>query len=249
VDRFIRRLGTPDRARTILGQRLNSQLGALVGQMRMDDLITTATDKGEHRVDRTMEALRQRLMAGLLTQARDEYGVELVDVRLRRFNHPQQVRESIFERIKSERNRKAAYYASEGSKKAADIKTEAEEKVRDLLAKARAQEKVLKGDAETEADRIRNRAHSQDPEFYVFLKKMEKMQSVLGENKALLLLSTHRPIFELLFAPPVPSGTPGAMPPGIGGVPTAAGSAPGAPLTPGKKERTSQGPSQPGGGQ
>ncbi len=249
VDRFIRRMGTPDRARTILGQRLNSQLGALVGQMRMDDLITTETEKGEHRVDRTMESLRQRLMAGLQTQARDEYGVELVDVRLRRFNHPQQVRESIFARIKSERDRKAAYYASEGSKKAADIKTEADEKVRDLLAKARAQEKILKGQADTDADLIRNRAHSQDPEFYVFLKKMEKMQSILGENKALLLLSTHRPIFDLLFSPPVPNGTPGAMPPGITGAPTAAGLAPAAPPAPGKKERGPQGPSQPGGGQ
>ncbi len=57
---------------------------------------------------------------------------------------------------------------------------------------------------------IRNQAHTQDPEFYVFLKQMEKLQSILGDNKTVLLLSTHRPLFDLLFQPPNPR--PGAMP-------------------------------------
>src|SRR5947209_9157197 len=71
VDRFIRRMGTPERARAILGQRLNSQLGALVGQMRMDELISDqAGEGGARKVDLTMEGLRRKLMSGLLTQAR-----------------------------------------------------------------------------------------------------------------------------------------------------------------------------------
>jgi modulator of FtsH protease HflC len=206
VDRFIRRMGTPERARAILGQRLNSQLGALVGQMRMDELISDQPGEGGARkVDLTMEGLKRNLMSGLLTQARDEYGVELVDVRLRRFNHPTQVRESIFDRIKSERKLKVQDYSSKGDREARDIESRADQAVRELLAAARAREKILKGKADTEADLIRNGAHSQDPEFYVFLKKLEKMQSILGENKTLLLLSTHRPIFDLLFQPPQPN--------------------------------------------
>jgi membrane protease subunit HflC len=207
VDRFIRRMGTPERARAILGQRLNSQLGALVGQMRMDELISDQTGEGGARkVDLTMEGLRRKLMSGLLTQARDEYGVELVDVRLRRFNHPAQVRESIFDRIRSERNLKVQDYRSKGDREARDIESRADQAVRELLAAARAREKILKGKADTEADLIRNRAHSRDPEFYVFLKKLEKMQSILGENKTLLLLSTHWSIFDLLSRPPQPNG-------------------------------------------
>src|SRR5262245_44886431 len=168
VDRFIRRLGTPEQARAILGQRLNSHLGAVIGRMRMDDLIST--DGG--RVDRSMEGLRKELLAGLQEQARAEYGVELVDVRLRRFNHPPAVRGEIFERIKSERNKKVATYQSEGDRLARNIRSKAEQQVRDLLAEARFEEERIKGQADTEAIRIRNQAHSQDPEFYVFLKKL-----------------------------------------------------------------------------
>jgi membrane protease subunit HflC len=210
VDRFIRRMGTPERARIILGQRLNSQLGALVGQMRMDQLISDRQDeRGARVVDQTMRDLRDRLMSGLQTQAGTEYGVELVDVRLRRFNHPAQVRESIFDRIRSERNLKVQDYLSKGEREARNIESTAEAEVRQLLADARADERRRKGAADTEADMIRNQANSQDPEFYVFLKKLEKLQSILGENKTLLLLSTHRPIFDLLFQPPRPGAMPG----------------------------------------
>jgi membrane protease subunit HflC len=210
VDRFIRRLGSPEQAREILGQRLNSQLGALVGQMRMDDLISDRTNaSGVPRVDGNMEILSGKLVASLHAQARTEYGIELVDVRLRRFNHPPQVREDIFQRIRSERNLKAEDYRSKGAREARDIESRADEKIRVMLAEARAEEKRLKGKAETEADLIRNRAYNRDPEFFVFLKKLEKMQSILGENKTLLLLSTHRPIFDLLFQPPAPGTRPG----------------------------------------
>jgi membrane protease subunit HflC len=221
VDRFIRRLGTPDRAQAILSQRLNSLLGATIGQMNLDDLITTDRAGAQGKVDVTMVALQQKLMAGLEPQARAEYGIQLVDIRLRRFNHPQGVRQSIFERIISERNKKVEYYRSEGAKQAANIRSAAEEKVRDLLARARFEEEKLKGEADTEAAMIRNQAHSQDPEFYIFLKKLDKLQSILGDSKTTLLLSSHREIFDALFQPPRPGGAIGqAMPNPVGNGPT-----------------------------
>jgi membrane protease subunit HflC len=221
VDRFVRAMGTADRVKVILGQPLNGRLGALVGQKNMDDLIgTAATPEGKKKVDVQMEQLRQLLLAELRPQARQDYGIDLVDVRLRRFNHPVQVRESIFTRIRSERERKAEFYRSEGTREAANIASAAEEKRRTLLAQARADEKFLKGQADTEADQIRNRAHSKDPEFYAFLKKLEKMQNILGENKTVLLLSTHRPFFDLMFQPPPPSA---AAPPMIGEAPAGKG--------------------------
>jgi membrane protease subunit HflC len=210
VDRFIRRMGTPERVREILGKRLNSHLGALVGQMRMDELISDLpAEGGARKVDQTLKALQQKLLFGLQTQAGTEYGVELVDVRLRRFNHPAQVRESIFDRIRSERALKVADYLSKGEREARDIESKAEQQVRQLLAEAAADAQRRKGAADAEADRIRIQAHGQDPEFYVFLKKLEQLQSILGENKTLLLLSTRRPVFDLLFQPPRPNGTKG----------------------------------------
>jgi membrane protease subunit HflC len=214
VDRFIRRVGQPERARTILGERIRSQLGAAIGRMKMDDLF--GTDAG--KVERNLETLRQRLLYGrevaagaaapdsLTARARDDYGIDLVDIRLRRTNHPEAVRQAIFTRIRSEREKKAAEYESEGRKLAADITSAAERRASEIRADARAEEKRLKGQAEAEADYIRNQAHSKDVEFYAFLKKLEEYQRILGDNKSMLLLSSHRDLFDVLLQPPRPGG-------------------------------------------
>src|SRR5262249_19994671 len=119
-------------------------------------------------------------------------------------NHPPGVRPQIFERIRSERKEKAAKHEANGTYMAKKIESAAELAKRQKLAEARAEEEELKGQADSEAMLIRNQAHREDPEFYAFLKKMEKLQNILGDNRTVLLLSTHRPIFEMLFAPPRP---------------------------------------------
>jgi membrane protease subunit HflC len=207
VDRFIRRLGTPEQARLIVGQLVNSALGARIGQMKMDELISTALteDKATRKIDITMAKLREAIRDQLRPQMREVYGVELVDIGLRRFNHPLQARDAILARIKSERKRMADSYRNQGETEAKNIVTEAKRAVSDMLADADHKAKVVRGEAQTQADRIRTQAHAKDPDFYVFLKKLDKMQSILGDNRTLLLLSTHRPIFDLLFQPPRPT--------------------------------------------
>jgi membrane protease subunit HflC len=214
VDRFLRTVGTSDRAKAILGQRISSRLGAEIGNMKLDDLISVAPAQ---EVEERMDKLRRRLLetsssgdggtAGrenLKEHAQKAYGINIVDIRLRRFNYPTQVRDAIFERIRSERNKKVADYQSEGAQLAENIKSQAESEARTILADARAQEQRLKGQADAEADRIRNQAHSKDVAFYAFLKKLEEYQRILGDNKTVLLLSAHRDLFDVLFKPPNP---------------------------------------------
>src|SRR5207237_2333202 len=140
-------------------------------------------------------------------RARKDYGIELADIRLRRTNHPEAVRQAIFTRIRSEREKKAAEYESEGRQLAQDIASRAERKASEIRAEARAEEKRLKGQAEAEADYVRNQAHGKDVEFYAFLKKLEEYQRILGDNKSMLLLSSHRELFDVLFQPPRPGPT------------------------------------------
>jgi membrane protease subunit HflC len=172
----------------------------------MDDLVnTTILDPatGRTKVDVTVEKLRQQLLGGLQQQVLDEYGIELIDIRLRRFNHPSSVRDSIFARIKSERSKEATRYLSDGDRQASDIASKTDQEVREKLAHAKAEEEKIKADADTAAIKIRNAAYSQDPEFYKFLKSMEKLQGIVGDPNTKLLLSTHRPMFELLFKAPL----------------------------------------------
>lgn len=208
VERFVLSLGDAEKARAILGPRITSRLAAAIGDKRrkMDDFISTDPGQlpGQTRVEDTLADIQNELMGSLQNQVRKEYGIELVDIRLRRFSHPTRVRESIFERIRSERAKKVTEYKSEGDLEASKITSKADEKARELLAEARFEEERLKGKADAEAMRIRNDAHRQDPEFYAFLKKVEKLQSILSDNKTMLLLSTNRPLFDLLFHPPRP---------------------------------------------
>jgi membrane protease subunit HflC len=201
ADRFIRKVGTPEGAQQFLAQRINSELGAAIGQMELDDLVSTEPG----RVDARREQLRQRL---LKEAARADYGIEVIDVRLRRSNYPTAVRQAIFDRIRSERGKKSADYRSEGERLASDIKSASDRKVSEMKADADAEAIRQRGLAEGEADTIRNQAAARDPQFYSFLKKLEEYQRILGDNKTMLLLSTHRGMFDTLMDPPGTNGPP-----------------------------------------
>jgi membrane protease subunit HflC len=215
VDRFLRTVGSMELARTILAQRISGDLGAQIGQMEMNDLVSTEAG----RVDERREHLRRLLLEGgrwwrqpLVTSAREKYGIELVDVRLRRANYPAEVHEAIFERIRSKRAEKVIDYQSEGEQIASGIRSASDRRVSRIRARAEAEAVRVRGRAEAQADRIRNQAQGQDPDFYAFLKRLEAYKSILGDGKTLLLLSLQRDLFRPLNEPPGPGAPPKRAP-------------------------------------
>lgn len=198
ADRFIRTVGTAEQAKRILGPRINGRLAAIISTMPLDDLIAVAD---EAKIDERTERLRVQLLSDR-DRVRTDYGIEIVDLRVRRFSYPEAVRASIAERIRSERARKVADYESEGRKMAADIASAAEKDARNIEAQARAKKQVIEGQADIDADRIRNEAHAKDPEFYTFLQKLKAYQTMLSETRDVLLLSSQHPLFDLLLSPP-----------------------------------------------
>lgn len=204
VDQFVRAVSTPERARSILEQRIISQLGAHISELSLDELITIAPN--QKKIDERLEEIRNRLLngdAGGLTElARREYGIELVDIRMRRFNYPPSVRDEIFQRIISERQKKVADYTTEGEQKAVDIESKARRDARDIETRAKSEKKRLEERANVQADAIRNEAQSKDPEFYTFLQKLEAYQTMLGTGRDVLLLSSNHELFDMLLKPP-----------------------------------------------
>ena len=142
------------------------------------------------------EALKARALA--------EYGIELIDVRVRRFSYPEAVRSSIAERIRSERAKKVADYESEGRRRAAEITAEADRAARTIEADAREQKTVTEAKVNAEANRIRAAAYSQDREFYLFLENLRAFQAIIADTRDVLLLSTKHPLLKPLAGPPVP---------------------------------------------
>lgn len=166
-------------------------------------------------IDERAERVRRRLLGdeGLMsaeasageklsTRALNEYGIEIVDVRVRRFSYPEAVRGSIAERIRSERGKKVADYESEGRKRAADITTDADRIARTVEADARAKKTVIEGQANADAARIRATAYAQDREFYLFLENIRAFQSLIADTRDILLLSTKHPLLKPLAGPP-----------------------------------------------
>ncbi len=213
VDRFIRTVGDAQHAQVILSQQISSLLSADIGKMHMDEFASDSPGQ----VDQGMASLRARILHQLEPQpgetAPADYGISVVDVRLRRYNYPEEVRPDINARIVSERNRKKAEYESEATVKVGKINADADREVKRIDAEAEAEARGIMSRADAEADRIRTEAFRKDPQFYVFLKKLEEYATILGNNRTTLLLSSHRELFDLLFSPPRAKPAPGMTPP------------------------------------
>lgn len=203
ADRFVKVVRTPEQARKILAPLINGRLAALISTMPLDDLISVAELPA---IDDRTERIRQKLLGEgderLTDRALAEYGVQILDVRIRRFSYPQAVRDEIAKRIRSERERKVAEYESDGRKRAAAITTDAYATARETEDKAAEKKKGIEAAAKAEAVKIIGAAHAQDPAFATFLEKLQAFQGMVAETRDVLLLSTKHPLFDLLRGPP-----------------------------------------------
>jgi membrane protease subunit HflC len=231
ADRFFRTIRTPEQAKKVIGPLVNGRLAAVISALPIDDLIGVidvqsaaagviglpAVVRAEAKfqaldvklIDERTERVRRRLGgdetdSALRSRMLNEYGIELIDVRIRRFSYPESVRSSIAERIRSERAKKVADYESEGRQKAADISAEADRIARTKEADARAQKTVIEGQANADAARIRAGAYAQDRDFYLFLESLKAFQAIVSETRDVLLLSTKHPLMKPLAGPPAP---------------------------------------------
>lgn len=233
VDRFLRSVGTVDQARKVLGPRINGRLAAVLSTLPLDDLVSVVDgstplaavvggaaevapprlidDFNQALIEQRAYRLQQRILgeddANAADQLRprvlDDYGIEVLQIRLRRFGYPETVRASIAERIRSERARKVAEYDSQGRQRSAEILADAERQARLIEAQARQQKTLIEEQAKKDAFDILNAAHAQDREFYVFLETLKAYQTMLSKTQDVLLLSTRHPLFELLLRPPM----------------------------------------------
>ncbi len=204
AERFARRVGLLEEARQILMQRIASEMGSIVGGMELKDLLDS---EDVQKVPAKREQIRGRILEKL-APFKEEFGIQILDFQVRRVGYPSAVRQAIYDRIISEREKKAAEYLSEGEQEAAKIRSDGEKVASEIRSGADAEAIKIRAQAESEADRLRNQAFKVDPEFYAFLRKLEEYGKILGDNKTTLFLSTKRDLFDLLLNPPNPGKAP-----------------------------------------
>ncbi len=116
-----------------------------------------------------------------------EFGIELVDVRLKRVDYVESVRQKVYDRMISERQRIAERNRSEGQGKSAEIRGQMERELLRIRSEAFKEAEQMRGKADAEASRIYANAYSRDPRFYQFVKTLETWEKTLGKDTRLLL--------------------------------------------------------------
>lgn len=190
VERFLRAVRTMPDASARLEDMAASVLAAELGGHDLAALV---------RVDResALDALMRGVTERIGDQAGREYGLKVVDVRLRRLNYPEEVRSAVFEQIRSERKRVAAATRAEGESQARTIRSAADLERARTVAEAEAEAARVIGDGEAQATRIANEAHAADPSFYQFLKTLDTYRAAL-DSRTTLVLSADSAFLRLL---------------------------------------------------
>jgi len=143
---------------------------------------------------------RELIMKGILEQAQPklaQFGIELVDVKIKRINYVTEVRDSVYARMIAERKQIAEKFRSEGHGEAQKITGEKERDLKRITSEAYRKAQELQGKADAEATKIYAKAFGADPAFYSFIKTLEVYNESLGKDTS-IILSTDSELFKYL---------------------------------------------------
>ena len=163
-------------------------------QQRLDDIVFSEIreELARHTLTEIVSVNRQELMETVARKCDSKagkYGIEVIDVRIKRADLPGEVEHSVYARMKAERQRIAKKYRSEGEEEAVKVKAATDKEKTILLAESYRQAEKLKGQGDAEAVRIYAEAFEKDPEFYAFLKTLQTYEKSLDKDTTLVLPS------------------------------------------------------------
>lgn len=210
---FYQTLRTVPQAQGRLQDIVYSELRVVVGRYTLGQLVSsgdfmpavTTTADGEVVVPNNRElqaidideikreienSMRQEIMRQVIVQSNrlsQQYGVEVIDVRIKRTDLPQENQRAIFGRMQAERERQAKQYRSQGDEEARKIRSTADREVTIMLAEARNKAEVLHGEGDAQAIGIFAEALNKSPEFYEFYRSLDAYKKSLKENSRILL--------------------------------------------------------------
>ncbi len=185
----------------------HSLIEAVRNTNREMDTLEIGLDEREQQTTYAVDVGRANITRGILDQAQPKltpFGIELVDVKIKRINYVEQVRKSVYGRMIAERKQIAEKFRSEGKGEARKILGEKERDLKKITSEAYKTAQELKGAADAESTRIFAEAFGRDPEFYSFTKTLELYGEALDKDSE-LVLSTDSDFFKYLKAY---SGTP-----------------------------------------
>jgi membrane protease subunit HflC len=159
---------------------------------RLDDIVYSElrVEIGTHDLMDVVTENRNLIMAKVTAESNKkaaEYGIQMADVRIKRVDLPPEIANSIFNRMRTERQRIAMEYRSEGKEESTKIRAQTDKEKTILIAQAYKQEQTIRGEGDGQATKIYADAFSKDPKFYNFIRSMEAYKKSLKTDTTILL--------------------------------------------------------------
>src|SRR4029077_407705 len=199
----------PDGASTQLAILLNSALRRVLGAATLSDAVRNKREE------------LMGLMRDQLDRDAQPFGIHVIDVRIRRVDLPEQNSQAVYQRMQTERQREAAEFRAQGSQKSQEIKARADRDVTVLLADATSQAENIRGQGDSERNRIFAEAYGKDTNFFSFYRTMQAYERSMQRNDTHLVLRPDSDFFRF-FGDPSGKGQPESAPaPGTAAAPGA----------------------------
>jgi membrane protease subunit HflC len=181
-DRFLQSVGDPIAAEMRLHDIVWSGISAALGGHDLESLVAPSGKVESSELMERLAALTDRA-------ALEQYGISVVDVRIKRLNLPEQNKQSVYARMRAERERIARQYRAEGEEQALSIRADADRQKAEILSEAYKEAEKLRGQGDAESTRIYGQAYSKNPRFYKLLRTLEAYQKVLDDKTTAVLSS------------------------------------------------------------
>jgi len=182
--KFYISVGNERVARSRLATIINSRIRSVLGTQELATLLST--DRAVHMAT---------IQNDVNTEAQN-FGIKIVDVRIKRADLPQANSEAIYKRMQTEREREAKEFRAQGAEMAAKITSTADKEVTVILANANKQSEIMKGEGDGQRNRIFADAFGRDPEFFAFYRAMQSYETALIGGDTSLILSPDSDFFK-----------------------------------------------------
>lgn len=182
---------TLENAETRMEEFIYSVVRAELGQLNYDEIINDEKSTRGSLNDRITDKVNEML-------ANDNYGIKVIDVRIKRTDLPEENEESVYTRMISERESTAQEYLSRGDAEKERIIAETDRDVKEMLAKAKAEAEKIRAAGEAEAAKIYNEAFSKDPSFYSLYRTLESYKKTI-DGDTVIILPSDSPYARLLM--------------------------------------------------
>ena len=191
-NRFVQTVGDPIAAEMRLHDIIWSGLSAALGTHDLESIVSPSADKVQagQMLD-NLTALTDRA-------ALEQYGISVVDVRIKRLNLPEQNKQSVYARMRAERERIAKQYRAEGEEQALRIRADADRQREEILSAAYKEAEKVRGQGDAESTRIYGQAYSRNPRLYKLLRTLEAYKKIL-DDKTTAILSSDSELLKVLM--------------------------------------------------